>query len=88
MDIHWRNTQKPVRFLFLDARAFLGIVVLLVHARLWVLVLVVFYMALFWILEKRGLSFNAGLRAIRCWILGRRRPANSRRAIRRMADFD
>lgn len=87
MDIHWRNTQKPVRFLFLDARAFLGIILFLVHARTWVLVLVCFYIFMFWIFEKRGLSFESAVRAIRCWLLGRNRPANSRLAIRRMIDF-
>ncbi len=87
MDIHWRNTQKPVRFLFLDARAFFGIILFLVHARTWVFVLVCFYIFMFWMFEKRGLSFEAALRAIRCWLLGRRRPANSRRAIRHMVDF-
>ena len=87
MDIHWRNTQKPARFLFLDARAFAGIIVLLLHARMWVFVLVGFYMFMFWMFERRGLSYDAALRAIRCWFLGRHRPANSRRANRRTIDY-
>lgn len=87
MDIHWRNTQKPVRFFFLDARAFLAILLFLVHARTWTLVLALSVMALFWFFERRGLTFDSALRAFRCWLLGVKRPANTRRGIRRLVDY-
>ncbi len=87
MDIHWRNTQKPARFFFLDARAFLAILLFLAHARLWTFVLAIFIMLVFWIMERRGLTFDSALRAFRCWLLGIRRPANSRRAKRRWIDY-
>lgn len=86
MDIHWRNTQKPVRFLMFDARAFIGILIFLVHVRLWLFVVVCCSMFFFLALERRGLSFAAALRGIRCWLLGRYRPATSRRVRRRMID--
>jgi intracellular multiplication protein IcmT len=87
MDVHWRNTQKPARFFFLDARAFLAILLFLVHARLWTFVLVLVIMIVFWLLERQGLTFDAALRAFRCWFLGSNRPANSRRARRRWTDY-
>ena len=87
MDIHWRNTQKPARFFALDARAFVAILLFLVHARLWTFLLALVIMLLFWILERRGLTFEASLRAFRSWTLGRVRPANQRRAIRHWIDF-
>ncbi len=87
MDIHWRNTQKPARFFALDARAFIAIVLFLLHARLWTFILALSVMLLFWILERRGLTFEASLRAFRCWTLGRNRPANQRRAFRRWIDY-
>ncbi|MGE4350874.1 MAG: IcmT/TraK family protein [Bdellovibrionales bacterium] len=86
MDIHWRNSQKPARFFILDARAFLGILFLLLHMRLWVLILCLVSMAVFWIFERRGLAFGAALRALRVWLIGRSRPANARRACRRYID--
>lgn len=86
-DVHWRNTQKPARFFALDARAFLAILLFLVHARLWTFILALTVMAMFWLLERRGLTFEASLRAFRAWILGARRPANHRRAIRRWIDY-
>jgi intracellular multiplication protein IcmT len=88
MDIHWRNTQKPARFFILDARAFLAIILFLVHARLWTFVLAIVVMLVFWFLERQGLTFEASLRAFRGWFLGHRRPANRRHAIRRWIDYE
>jgi intracellular multiplication protein IcmT len=87
MDLHWRNTQKPARFFALDARAFAAIFLFLVHARLWTFVLAIVVMLAFWIFERRGLTFEAALRAIRSWILGRRRPATLDSTRRSWTDF-
>jgi len=87
MDIHWRNTQKPARFFFLDARAFLAILLFVVHARLWTFLCAVVLMTIFWIMERQGLTFDSSLRAFRCWLLGVNRPANARRARRHWIDY-
>jgi len=86
MDIHWRNTQKPVRFFFLDARAFVAVLFYLVHARIWVLTLAAIVMAVFWAFERRGLMFDSAVRTLRCWFIGRRRPSNSRKGLRYLID--
>lgn len=86
MDIHWRNTQKPVRFFFLDARAFIGVLIFLMHARLWVFCFAMISIVIFWAFERHGLMFGSALRAIRSWFVGRWRPANSRRGARYMID--
>lgn len=86
MDIHWRNSQKPVRFFMLDARAFIGVLFLLLHFRMWVLTLCVVAMAFFWGFEQRGLAFGAALRAVRSWLIGRSRPANVPRAAHQYID--
>jgi intracellular multiplication protein IcmT len=87
MDIHWRNTQKPVRFFFLDARSFLAILFFMVYAKMWTLGLAIVVMFLFWFFERRGLTFESALRAFRSWILGTNRPATNRRMIRRWIDY-
>jgi intracellular multiplication protein IcmT len=87
MDIHWRNTQKPVRFFFMDARAFSGVLFLLVHFRVWVLTLCAIMMIIFWLFERRGLAFGPALRSIRSWLIGRHRPANPRWSRRRYVDY-
>lgn len=72
---HWRNTMKPVRFFMFDARAGFFVVLLLVHARLWTFFLLLMVLAFFYILERKGLSFSAALRAMRVWVIGPARPA-------------
>ena len=72
---HWRNTMKPVRFFQFDARAGLFIILVLIHARFWTLGLMIAVNLIFWILERKGLSFAAAIRAIRMWIVGPYRPA-------------
>jgi len=88
VDAHWRYTQKPARFFALDARSAIALLLVLLHIRAWTLGVAVFVMALFWLLERRGLSLGASLRAARCWVLGERRPANHRRVKRYWIDYD
>ena len=72
---HWRNTMKPVRFFIFDARAVFFLVLVLIHARLWTLGLMIFVSCIFWLLERKGLSFAAATRAMRLWLIGNYRPA-------------
>ena len=66
--------MKPARFIFgTDARSALLLLLLMVHFRLWTFLLVVGTMIVFYVLEQRGLSFEAALRALRVWITGPRR---------------
>jgi intracellular multiplication protein IcmT len=37
-DNHWRNTQKHPKFFMLDARASIGVILFLMHMRLWTLI--------------------------------------------------
>lgn len=71
----------------LDARAFAVLFIFLIHARLWTFVMTIMAMILFWILEQRGLTFEASVRGIRSWLFGSNRPSNSRRAIRHWIDY-
>jgi len=74
-DAHWRNTMKSTRFFFnVDARAALVLLLLMVHFRLWTFGLTVCVMVVFYVLEQRGLSFEAALRAFRLWVIGSKRP--------------
>jgi len=70
-----------------DARAFSAIMLFLVHARLWTFVLAIFVMFVFWIFERRGLTFESALRAVRAWILGGYRPATLKKYWRNWVDF-
>jgi hypothetical protein len=67
--------MKPVRFFNFDARVGIFLVLVMVHARLWTLLLFIFVLAVFWVLERKGLTFPAALRAARVWMLGPNRSA-------------
>jgi intracellular multiplication protein IcmT len=83
---HWRNTMRPVRFFGLDARAALPYCVLLVYARPITLFIAVISTIVFYILERRGLTFPSALRALRVWIIGYNRPGWLPFRHRRMID--
>ena len=72
---HWRNTMKPVRFFKFDARAGLVLMLVLVHFRIWTLIFALIVNVVFFLLERKGLTFSAALRAGRSWFTGSYRPA-------------
>ncbi len=72
---HWRNTMKPVRFFMFDARIGFFLLVVLVHFREWTLGMFAVFLGIFWIFERKGLTFAPAMRAIRLWFIGKDRPA-------------
>ncbi len=86
-DWHWRNSMKPVRFFAMDARVALFFLIFLMHMRTWTLLLFVAMCLLFWLLERKGLTFDAAVRSTRTWILGTKRPGLLWHRRRRMIDY-
>ena len=84
---HWRNTMRPARFFNLDARAAIPFGILLMHARLWVLIFAVATTILFYMLERRGLTFPAAMRTFRRAFMTTNRPSWNSHRYRRMKDF-
>jgi len=84
---HWRNTMRPVRFFNLDARAAWPFVVLLVYFRPVSLFVAFVVTTTFILLERKGLTFPAALRALRVWLIGSDRPAWVSLRHRRLRDF-
>lgn len=87
MNDHWRNSQKIPRFFIFDARIFFVLLAFMMHIRLWTLVLALMSVMMFTILERLGLTFDASLRAMRCWFLGQNRPACGRAVRRYWIDY-
>lgn len=87
MDTHWRNSMKPARFFFMDARAAVPFVFALLHLRWYTVMIAAFTTMVFYFLEMRGLSFVAALRAFRVWLVTCKRPANKASDTRRWIDF-
>ena len=67
---YWRETQRPVRFFFLDARIVIFIGLTLIHARLWTLVLLLTAAIVMLMLEKRGINPGQLPRHVRSWLAG------------------
>lgn len=75
MQDHWRNTARITRFFMFDARAAAPLLLFIMHMRLWTLILAIFVIIVFAILERFGLTVTIALRRFRVWILGPTRPA-------------
>ncbi len=86
-DTHWRNSMKPARFFFMDARAAVPFVFTLLHLRWYTLVMAAITTMIFVILEQRGMSFDAALRALRVWFVTRKRPNIKHSDRHRMVDY-
>ena len=71
---HWRNSMRPVRFFGLDARAAIPFFITLFHFRVVTVFFTIVLTSVFIFLERRGLTFDASLRAFRKWFLGQKRP--------------
>jgi intracellular multiplication protein IcmT len=84
---HWRNTMKPVRFFIFDGRAGFFLFLFIVHARQSTLVLLCVVFAYFYILERKGLTFDAALRATRVWFIGPNRPGWIFTRKRKLVDY-
>lgn len=84
---HWRNTMRPARFFNLDARAALPFCILLFYFRLHSLILTVIITMVFYAFEKKGLVFPSALRAIRVWLIGKKRYGWFAYKRRKLKDF-
>jgi intracellular multiplication protein IcmT len=84
---HWRNTMRPVRFFNFDAKAAIPFCFLLFYFRVSTIVFAALVMTIFYLLEKRGLTFDAAMRATRLFIFGDFRPALVSFKRRRLRDY-
>ena len=85
-DLAWRDSMRPVRFYWLDARLLLLLTPWLFYPTWWTTAIVAAAMLAFRVAEARGYRFGAALRAVRAWSAGRRRALHAGRA-RRFVDF-
>jgi intracellular multiplication protein IcmT len=87
MNWHWRNTMRPVRFFNFDVKAVIPFCILLFYARLSTLIFCGLATLVFWALEKKGLTADAALRALRVVIVGNYRPGQPKFRYRTLKDF-
>ena len=85
--INWRDTARPVRFFFLDARVLCGMLVWAFHMCMETFVLAICSIVIFAIIEFFGLTPGAALRTIKTWILGSERLTENYYFQRRRAQW-
>jgi intracellular multiplication protein IcmT len=72
---HWRDSARPARFFFIDAKAAFPIFLFLIHIKLWTFVLAFCCMVFFTILNRFGFSVEVFLRWLRSFLSGPRKMA-------------
>jgi len=55
-DANWRDSARPARFLGIDYRAVMPLVLFLLHIRLWTFVVAILATVFFALLERYGFS--------------------------------
>ena len=82
----WRDTMRPVRFYFMDARLLALLVLWLFVPAWWTTAAVVVAVAALRVAEARGYRLRAAIRTARARSAGMR-PALHARRVRRFVDF-
>lgn len=75
LNAHWRDSARPARFFFIDAKAAFPFFLFLIHIKIWTLVAAVIAMSFFTLINKFGYSVEVFLRIFRTYIAGSRKMA-------------
>lgn len=85
--IYWRETHRQPRFLMLDGRIVVLLLLMVMHIRLWTIALTLIAIAIQWWFGRKGIGPDSILRFIRASIVGRRRTARGFAAERSAVDY-
>lgn len=85
--MYWRETQKPAKFLFVDGRVVVFLLLMVMHIRVWTIVLAMSAIIVVWLFGRKGIGTDSILRFIRATIVGRKRPARGRDEERSAVDY-
>lgn len=86
--VPYRDTARPARFFFVDARALFPVVVWLFHMKTWTLAIAAISIGLLYLVERKGMNVPSAVRSMRSWLAGRGRPAVPVTLRRRLVDWD
>lgn len=68
---YWFHSAKPVKFIFIDYRASLFVIIFFLHMRLYTFFLLIFIFMVLWILEMYKLSLVNALKRLRTTLAGK-----------------
>jgi len=72
---HWRDSARPARFFFIDAKAAFPFGLFLIHIKLWTFIIALVIMVFFTILNRYGYSVEVFLRIFKSLLAGSRKMA-------------
>ena len=74
-DAHWRDSARPAKFFFIDAKAAFPVILFLMHIKLWTFIVAMVVMIFFTVLSRFGYSVEVFLRIFRSALSGPRKMA-------------
>lgn len=74
-DAHWRDSARPARFFFIDAKAAFPVIFFLIHIQLWTFIVAMLAMIFFTVLNRFGYGVEVFLRILRSFFSGSRKLA-------------
>lgn len=67
----WFHSAKPVKFIFIDYRASIFVIIFFLHMRMYTFFLLIFIFMVLWILEMYKLSLVNALKRLRTFLAGK-----------------
>lgn len=72
---HWRDSARPAKLFFIDAKAAFPLILFLVHIKLWTFIVAAVIMTFFTLISHYGYSVEVFLRILRSTLAGPRKMA-------------
>ena len=66
----WFHSAKPVKFIFIDYRASIFVIIFFLHMRMYTFFLLIFIFMVLWILEMYKLSLVNAFKRLRSFLAG------------------
>lgn len=83
----FRDTQLQARLLIFDARMVIPLFMMLLHIRIWTIIVFISFLAISVFVERKGMRLENAVRRVRAWSVGKWRPARGHDYIRQPVDF-
>lgn len=83
----FRDTQLQAKLLIFDARMVIPLFMMLLHIRIWTIIVFISFLAISVFVERKGMRLENAVRRIRAWSVGKWRPARGHDYIRQPVDF-
>lgn len=69
-DTHWRDSARPARFFFVDARAAFPLLLFFLHIKWWTFIFAIITMVFFSLIEKYGFTVVVFGRWLKSFLAG------------------